>query len=157
MQPNIELAIFDLDGTLINLKVDWNALKRARMFERDWVTIRQYELENMDHAKPIERGIEHVKKFKSLGCKLAICSSNMYETILQSLKKLELDKCFDYIIAGDHVYNHKPDPEGLNRIVKYFNVDKRKTVFIGNDWKDEVAGRRANIHTVLLEKIESDR
>ena len=157
MQDNIELVIFDLDGTLTNLKVDWGKLRTAKKHERDWETIERYELANIDQAEPIERNVVCVKGLRESGCRLAICSSNMYETVVQSLKILGIRDCFEIIVGGDNVNNQKPDPEGLDTIVKILGVAKDKTLFIGNNWKDEEAGKRANIQTVLLESIKSSR
>jgi HAD superfamily phosphatase (TIGR01681 family) len=150
-------VIWDLDGTLINLKIDWKGLMKARKYDDDWDTIERYELANVDQAKPIKRSVECVKELKNRGCKLAICSSNMKITVGEALDILGIYDYFDFIMSGDTVRNKKPDPEGLVKIVKILGIAKDKTVFIGNSWKDEAAGKRANIQTLLLKEIKSLR
>lgn len=149
--------IWDLDGTLIDLEVDWIGLKAAKKHVKDWETTDRYELENIHQAEPIERSVECVQELKNRGCKLAICSSNMHETIVQSLKKMGIRNFFDIIVGSNNVNKQKPHPEGLNIIVRILGIAKEKIVFIGDSWRDEEAGKRANIQTVLLCETKSLR
>ncbi len=149
--------IWDLDGTLINLKVDWKGLMKARKYDEDLETIERYELANIDQAEPIRRSVECVKELRKRGCRLAICSSNMKITVGRALGILGIYDYFDFIMSSDTLINKKPDPEGLVKIAKILGIAKEKIVFIGNSWKDEEAGKRAGIKTILLESLESTR
>lgn len=148
MAEDIELVVFDLDGTLINLKVDWAELKQNMKSENDYETIEKYELENIADAEPIELTVKLAKKLKNEGKKLAIFSSNMRKTVEKALKILDLE--VDFIVAREDVKNLKPAPEGLEKIAAKFKIAKDKIVYIGDRGIDKIAAEKASISFILI-------
>jgi phosphoglycolate phosphatase-like HAD superfamily hydrolase len=57
---------------------------------------------------------------------------------------------FDVIIGGDSVKSKKPDPEGLNLILKQSGVSPEDAVLIGDSPVDIETGNRAGVHTCVV-------
>lgn len=181
---NLELIIFDLDGVLVNLNIDWEGLRETlteylsenfgvvpelnpldatldRVIKKldngakkeVYKIIENYELADIDNAEPINKTKGLVEKLKKERKRLAVFSVNTRKAVKKSLEMLGLKNYFDFIIAKEDVNKHKPDPEGLERIVKDSGLEKNKILFIGNDWKDKESGRRSNITTVLISDL----
>lgn len=174
-----------MDGTLIDLKIDWEAIRRDLQVylgenygiktdltyldtELDGILeklgdeasrgaykiVEYHELENLHAAKPIKETVELVKQMKKEGKRLAILSSNTKKTIEKSLTLLGIKEYFDLIIAKEDVVKHKPNPEGLEKIVRKLNLSKHKTIYIGNSQKDMKTGKRAGIKTILVSNLQ---
>lgn len=62
-----------------------------------------------------------------------------------TLDELSIKKYFDIIITGNDVLNHKPSSEGIEKIVRYFNVSKNQTIMVGDAVADIKAAKDAGI------------
>jgi HAD superfamily hydrolase (TIGR01509 family) len=185
---NVEVAklvIFDLDGVLVDLKVNWEALKNdlKKYFSKNYGVVAElnpmdnkldeilkkldesarrdaykiiesHELEKIENLEPIKKAIQLAKKFKKDGKKLAIFSLNTKKTVERSIELIGLKGYFDFIVAKEDVLKHKPNPEGLEKIVKASNLDKKDIVFIGDNQKDIETGKMAHINTILISDSE---
>jgi len=176
---DIELAIFDLDGTVVNLSVDWGILKsKLSSFVHEktgekveftplnktvekypslrnelFVIIQRCELEKISEAALNEKTAALMKELASSGVKLAIFSTNMKETVKRALSKFNLENFFESIISREDVKNTKPDKEGIDLIMKQFNAPKEKTIYIGDKEADYDAAQRAGIKFLSVEDI----
>ncbi|ANY69324.1 hypothetical protein BBD42_24685 [Paenibacillus sp. BIHB 4019] len=65
-----------------------------------------------------------------------------------SLNKLELAKYFSFCITGDDVSHPKPDKEGIQKILSYYNTPNIKAVYFGDSNADIEAARNANVASV---------
>ncbi|NBO66088.1 MAG: HAD family hydrolase [Acidobacteria bacterium] len=57
---------------------------------------------------------------------------------------------FPVILGGDEVERHKPDPEGLFKLLAQFGVKPESAIFIGDMVADVLAGRRAGMKTIAV-------
>lgn len=179
---NAEVIIFDLDGTIIKLDVDWKALKRelheyfistygvsinftplshglyevrklgSEASNKAYGIIEKYETKKIDSAKPIQPMIELAKTL-SPKKKLAIFSSNTRETVVSALKKIGLYGTFELIVGLEDANRPKPNPEALFLILNYFGVPRSKAIFIGDDEVDLEAGRKSGVRTLVLSQF----
>ncbi|MEM5828217.1 MAG: HAD-IA family hydrolase [Candidatus Aenigmatarchaeota archaeon] len=106
---------------------------------------------NIKKIKPKKRVIKIVKKLKNKGFKIAIFSSSPKKLVRRVLKTLKLEENFDYIVAKEDVKNHKPNPEGLYKIMKHFKT--RNIVFVGDSKFDELAAKRAKIRFINVRDL----
>ncbi|KFM22224.1 Pyrophosphatase PpaX protein [Marine Group I thaumarchaeote SCGC AAA799-B03] len=165
----IELIIFDLDGTLIDLNVNWRDLKtilqnKFNSFELPLVKgiskltlnekylalkiISKFELENKHHV--YTNRIQYIKKLNNV--KLGLVTNNTKNTTKSVLSLLNIYEKFSGIVTLDDVQTGKPEPEGLNYILKKLNVSKTNTIFLGDKDTDMTAGTLAGIYTITQKK-----
>ncbi|MBI4834622.1 MAG: HAD family hydrolase [Planctomycetes bacterium] len=177
---NIKLIVFDLDGTIIDLDVDWACLKE-RLHRR---TLKEYnydcDFNRLDesliliknkfgqdaYSKLInmiaDEEINGVKtgnlKQEMIGFikkryvpNMAIFSSNTKRAIEYSLKRLGLSSFFSCIISKEDVTNPKPSSEGLKKIISFYGVSNKDILFIGNTNADKEAGKNAGVTTYIYE------
>jgi HAD superfamily hydrolase (TIGR01549 family) len=175
----IELLIFDLDGTIIDLKVDWDGLKQELQdfclknynYQTTFTPLDE-ELISLKHRlgpESYHRLIQIVTRYELAGLrngnikkdiaafikgqtdkKMAIYSANTRKTIRKVLNKNKIDNLFGCIIAKEDVLKPKPASEGLSKILKFYGLPPEKALFIGNDTKDKIAGENAGIRTILV-------
>ena len=101
--------------------------------------------------KPFPNVEETLLKFKKDGYKLAILTSKNREMTLYSLKNVGLDQnIFDLIIGADEVTHHKPNPEGINRIMSNFGVKPNEVINIGDTEFDYGSGENAGVNTIMM-------
>ena len=175
----IELLIFDLDGTIIDLNVDWDGLKKElqgfclknynyqttftpldeelillkhRLGQETYYRligiITRYELAGLRNGSINKEVFDFIKEHSDK--KMAIYSANTRKTIREVLNKNKLGNLFDCIIAKEDVLKPKPASEGLEKILKFYDILPGKALFIGNDPKDKIAGENVGIRTILV-------
>lgn len=86
-----------------------------------------------------------IKKIHSAGNKIGIVSTKFRYRINIILQREKLDKYFDLIIGGEDVNKHKPDAEGLLKIIEYFCEKKSNVVYIGDSIIDAKTAKNAGV------------
>ncbi|MFW9989309.1 MAG: HAD family hydrolase [Candidatus Odinarchaeota archaeon] len=183
-----KVIIFDLDGTIVNLKANWTVLKNivvkkyeeiykescsvkrvshclTKIVEKKDETvlnnffdiIRQFEFENIQDLKPIEETIFFIKNYKLFEVKkevkFAVLSLNTRNTIIKSLEIINIHNNIDLIIGREDVRRWKPAPDGLIRIQKYYQVNKKEMIFFGDLENDLLTGKNAGIEAHLIGEL----
>jgi HAD superfamily hydrolase (TIGR01509 family) len=174
---DVELIVFDFDGTLFKLKVDWESLKKelrnylkeaygtevalnslhslldqlSRLGEQakqeGFRIIRKYELQNIENAEPLPDMLGLAEKLKLENKKLALFSSSTRESIIAVLTKFKKLHLFEVIVGLEDVERIKPDPQGLVKILRVYNVDPKRVLYIGNRDIDLDTGNRVGVRT----------
>lgn len=170
-----DLIIFDFDGTIARLSVDWAGLKHelssalgqpfgtlaegldalrstgdARALETYWGIVRRYEWADPAGLTANDEVIAFVRAIRP-GRRIAVCSSNAHRTVERGLAQLGIADRVDLVIGGDDVRHAKPHPEGLNAIIARCGAEKSRTLLIGDTDGDREAGASAGVRTVILE------
>ncbi|WP_371805741.1 HAD family hydrolase [Candidatus Lokiarchaeum ossiferum] len=94
--------------------------------------------------------VELIKKLHKRGIKLTILSNSAKNYIVDTMKQYELEQYFNTILGAAEVVEVKPNPEGLNKILKMENIEAKNTIFIGDMISDLDAGKRAGIKTIAV-------
>jgi HAD superfamily hydrolase (TIGR01549 family) len=119
--------------------------------------IERFERENVKDSTFFEEivyFIEHLEEFGlDLDTKLAIFSLNFRSTIFSVLSQRNLLGKFHFIVGREDVVEWKPDPEGLFKILKKFNVSSEQAIYIGDSKYDFEAGENAKIKTYSIETL----
>ncbi len=68
---------------------------------------------------------------------------------LPLLRELGLDQRAAVVIGGDTLANRKPHPEPLQVAAARLGIDCKNCVYVGDDERDIVAGRAANMKTLI--------
>ncbi len=79
--------------------------------------------------------------------KRAVVSNKLYRFTVAVLKGLEIESCFDTVLAGDSGFQKKPDPDILNEVLGTFEVKPEMALMIGDGSPDIEAGKRAGVYT----------
>lgn len=168
LNKNIKVIIFDFDGTIFNLNIDWEGLRHdLDINETDLrlgEAINKYHRERNDKLDIVtskeleavgERGIDEATRdvFKSLlsgSYKLAIFSRNSSKTIKKVLENSHLDDNI-YVVGREDVHKLKPNSEGLQIILKHYDIKPDEGVLIGDTYHDVVAGHEVGMKVVIVD------
>lgn len=100
---------------------------------------------------PLYDGIADVlQQLKAGNKKLALITASDRSVIEKLLTFHKLDNMFDMIVTGSDITKHKPDPEGVNRVLEVFGVPKNRAIMLGDSDKDLGAAQNAGIDSVLF-------
>ncbi|MGA1822294.1 MAG: HAD family hydrolase [Thermoplasmatota archaeon] len=171
-------VIFDFDGTLFQIDVDWVDLKRTLyktaeemglpgkfgslrelyalssghpQIKRELIDIQtEFELRGRGGAVGIDQGITAARWRLSRGLMCSLCSSNTRSTLMEMVG----DWGFHPVVALDDVSNPKPDPEGILRIIGETGMSREDVVMLGNTEFDSEAADKAGISFIDVLNIE---
>jgi len=80
---------------------------------------------------------------------LAILTSKQSAVAKENLVFTELDKFFSVVIGCDHCTKHKPDSEGVYRVLESF-PNAKGAIMIGDNDSDILSGKNAGLKTVFV-------
>lgn len=161
-------VVYDLDGTLVDLQVDWSAARDAVSAEfttaglgvdgRDlWDLLRLAEAEG--HVETFESVVgprECEGARESIRLPLAdelldqvgpvgVCSLNCEAACRTALKTHDLEAAVDVVVGRDSVAARKPDPEPLLATLERMGVAPDEAVFVGDSERDEETAENAGV------------
>lgn len=160
--------MYDLDGTLVRLAVDWKAAERdARDViagadlgidpEREdvWTLFDVAEehglideLESRIAAHEID-GAEESKRLptadelEDLSMPVGVCSLNCEAACRIALERHDLDGHVDAVVGRDTVGYRKPHPKPLLAAISRIAAEPADTLFVGDSESDAVTAERA--------------
>jgi phosphoglycolate phosphatase-like HAD superfamily hydrolase len=70
---------------------------------------------------------------------------------VERLRGLSWERGFDPVVCGDDLPSHKPDPEGLLKIVRSWQLAPAQVIFVGDSDQDLAGGRAAGVPTVAID------
>ncbi|SMO84569.1 HAD family hydrolase [Halorubrum cibi] len=170
-----DAIVYDLDGTLLELAVDWDAAADdviAAYAERALIpptgdlwslldAASDYDIEDVVHGTIAdhERDGANESLLLPLGERLAageddrpaaVCSLNCEEACRIALEAHGLEGAVDAVIGRDTVETHKPEPESLLAAVDALGVEPVRAVFVGDSESDAVTADRAGVPFVSV-------
>lgn len=167
MTDRYEAVIYDLDGTLCRLDVDWGQVRadvaakfRARGVDVDGQSL--WELFEQAEHEPLARAVEEaIADHERQGARrsdrlptadelpqavpVGVCSLNCEAACRIALELHGLDRSVDVIVGRDTVDRYKPDPEPLEHAANSLSVAPGETLFVGDSERDAVAAERAGM------------
>ena len=163
-----DAVVYDLDGTLVRLRVDWGqvALDVAGVLSEAAITADGMDLWGMidvaeeegliasveEAIAPYERagarasypvtGADHLAE---LELPAAVCSLNCEDACRIALTEHELTDRVEAVIGRDSLSTRKPDPEPLLTAIEALPAPPERTVFVGDSETDEITAERAGV------------
>lgn len=110
----------------------------------------EVELESSDEASLIPGVPETLKALKDQGLKLGLMTRSCRKYAEKILRRFDLRKYFDVILARDDIENPKPDPSHAIELLKLLNVSAEEALFIGDHWSDAECAKRSGLKFVLF-------
>lgn len=158
--------IFDLDGTLVDSHLDFEAIRREMCLpsqtpilealmrapqgpelERMHAVLRAHELRSAHRATLFEGVAEFLDWMDQRRLPRAILTRNSRECTEIVISRLELQ--FSCVLTREDA-PPKPDPAGLLAICDQWRLPPAEVVFCGDYLFDLQAGRRAGMRTILF-------
>lgn len=160
-----EAIVYDLDGTLVDLAVDWDEVATAvvgtfaeRGIDADgnlWdllerasradlrghveEIISEYEREGARHSERLPLAEQVIGEERPI----AVCSLNCEEACRIALAKHDLEEHVDAVIGRDSAAKPKPDPGPLEAAAAALDTPPERTVFVGDTDRDAITAERA--------------
>lgn len=160
-------VVFDLDGTLVDLAVDWEAAASDAidlfvrnghdvagadlwgLLERaDDVDLRP-ELESVLADHETRGAVESARlphaDHLPLSVPTGVCSLNCETACRTALDRHDLTTHVGAVVGRDSVATYKPDPEPLVATLRELGVSEERALFVGDSERDAVTARRAGV------------
>ena len=162
----IELAIFDMDGTVFESRLDWLKIRKElaiqpgesilaeiyknhRVDQRRLEILENYEKKNTLEALPINGIADFLTLLQREEVTTVLLTNNNRENTTYLLEKFNLD--FDMIITRE-LKLWKPDPAAFYYIMNKFRCNSGETISIGDSHYDVKASQGAKIANIFIIK-----
>ncbi|QCS42402.1 HAD family hydrolase [Natrinema versiforme] len=163
-----DAVVYDLDGTLVDLDVDWNAVAvdvrevydsaavdppsdglwdmleaaaNAGLAEDVEAAIAAHEHDGARTADRLARADDLLKQSLPTG----VCSLNCERACRIALEEHALTAAVDVVVGRDSVGTWKPDPEPLLATVSELGAEPERALFIGDSARDQQTAERAGV------------
>ena len=149
------------DSEIVKSFGDWNfAMKFGLDKESNDVLIKELvELvdEKLGNVELYTNGLEVLNKLKDNGVKLALVTTAKRITIDEQDKRFSIYNVFDCVVTAEDVKKHKPDPEVVFNAMEKIKANPDETLIVGDNVKDNIAGKNAGIDTCLFYPKENEK
>lgn len=103
------------------------------------------------HIELYDGVIDLLETLKAREKKIYLLSNAQQIFTENELNMFGLPHYFDGILISSDVQCSKPDINFYNKIINRFNLDKRQTIMIGNDWICDIQGsRKAGLNNLYI-------
>ncbi len=166
MTDDYDAVVYDLDGTLVRLPVDWEAVERdiaERLREAGVDPAAHDTWEMLDAAEDAGVGadvdeliasherdgatraerLSSADELATMDVPVAVCSLNCEAACRTALERHELLDSFHVVAGRDTVPARKPDPRALTWVLDELGVAPEDALFVGDSPSDEVTAERA--------------
>jgi HAD superfamily hydrolase (TIGR01509 family) len=162
--------IFDLDGTLTVSAHDFEHIRRELGLEPQvpilealhampedeaaplWDALNELEFYYAGKASIMQGANDLLQRLHDDGRQLAILTRNTMPVVTHTLEACSIDQFFplDHILDRDSCIP-KPSPDGIQRLLRFWQADADDTVMVGDYLYDLEAGKGAGVATIHLD------
>ena len=164
-----DAVVYDLDGTLVRLGVDWNAVAQDVLgvyvehavkppSDGLWelhAAAPEYGIANVVEETIAEHEREGARDSRRLSFaeildadrapRTAVCSLNSEDACRIALDRHGLDDRVSAVVGRDTVGTYKPDPEPLLAALDALSADPARSLFVGDSERDARTAERAGV------------
>lgn len=165
--------VFDLDGTITRPIFDFPKIKQRLGLPKDKGILEVLQEMPEAEADKIHRELDLiegemveqasladgvrslVEGLAARGVRFGILTRNKRHHALRTLEVVELEGFFpDEHVLGRDEAEHKPSPEGVNRLLDAWDAKPEDAVMVGDFLFDLEAGNSAGVATVYVDETE---
>ncbi len=160
--PPVRGVVFDLDGTLVLQRIDFEALRRdlglpsgtpileamADLPDAAWHVLDRHERDAAALAELLPGVVEFLTRLDGLGVPRAVLTRNSRAAAEVSLARCGLTGFAAVLSREDAPF--KPDPGGLLRLAAAWGLAPAELLMVGDFVYDVRCGRAAGARTALL-------
>lgn len=160
----IKLFIFDFDGTLFDLPVDWQKLREdmgedskkkslgelMQSGDVDLGRVTRAELEAVGDRRVDGGIVRMLHNLISGGFSVAVLTRNSRFAVERAFSDVGFDGNI-YIVGREDVSAMKPHPEGAHLILDHFHLKHGQAVLVGDTYHDVEAAHAAGMVSVIVE------
>jgi len=158
-------VIFDMDGTLVEPLLDFQAIRRElgiaegqgiletieamppHCREAANRRLLEYEMDAARRARPLEGAAEVVRRIQEADLRTALLTRNTRPAMEMILRRLDVR--FDLAWSREDG-SIKPEPDGVLRACRALGIRPERTICVGDFHYDIIAANRAGSTSVLL-------
>ncbi|ELY49528.1 HAD family hydrolase [Natronolimnohabitans innermongolicus] len=163
-----DAIVYDLDGTLVDLDVDWDAVAGdvLEVYESAAVEPPSQDLwgllggaSDVGLGSEVESAIAaheregattaprlgHADELLERSVPVGVCSLNCEAACRIALEEHDLVHAVDAVVGRDTVATRKPHPEPLLEAVDRLEADPGASLFVGDSERDQVTAERAGV------------
>ena len=171
-------VVFDLDGTLVNLPVDWKTVRGAiKELFGPFIDPFSINRDRNDHSILYELAHKHgihtellellsfhetegAKKafplpllngISNLECPIGICTKNSQAAVDEISDRFDLN--FNSSITRESTLEDKPHPRPLQKCMEELHISPGNTLFIGNEKTDAETALRAGTNFLRVSQL----
>ncbi|WP_262177698.1 HAD family hydrolase [Haloarcula laminariae] len=174
-----DAVVYDLDGTLVDLAVDWEIVTSdvAAVLRDNGISPDGADLwgllelaETTGHREAVEATIAEYERAgarRSTRLALAdglphdvpvgVCSLNAESACRVALDVHDIADAIASVVGRDTLGSEKPDPEGLLTVADALGTPAESTVFVGDSERDREAARRAGMAFAWAQEFDQRR
>jgi len=93
---------------------------------------------------------ELIKLLKKHDVDMALLTNRARASTEQILKRHGVFKCFKTLVCVDDGFKKKPSGEGLRHICQTLGHSPERTIFVGDNWRDILAGQDAGVDVAFI-------
>lgn len=165
MTDEYEAVVYDLDGTLVRLDVDWEAVRQGLgdLLEAEGVDPAPFETwelltaaeeagigdeahefisEHERRGAEISRRLPVADELADIDVPVGVCSLNCEDACYIALDEHGLTEYVDVVAGRETTPARKPDPRSLQWVLDELDVEASETLFVGDSDSDEVTADR---------------
>ncbi len=171
-----DAVVYDLDGTLVHLAVDWAAVAVdvVATFTSAGIDATDQDLwDLLDRSRDVGLRAEVesvIAEHEMIGARegerlaladqvprvqvpVGVCSLNCEAACRLALREQELDGHVEIVVGRDTVDTWKPDPEPLEAVVRELGATPSGTLFVGDSERDELTAERAGTSFTYVREL----
>lgn len=107
-----------------------------------------YEQRLAVHTRPYDGIVPTLERLTATRC-ISVLTNKPHRATERLLDLLSLTRYVRFVVAGDHRFPRKPDPEGLRHLIACAGVAAAETLLVGDSWVDLQTARAAGTGVCL--------
>ena len=144
----IEYLGGNIDEIVSLILKDQNTPENIRLIKDTYLNI--YYPSKKENTVPFPKSQEILRELQDKGVLIAINSNRFGDSIRTFVDRFFSDIDFLSIMGHEFEYPSKPDPYGVNEIIKKADVSLDEAIYIGDSGMDILTAQNAGIDCVLV-------
>ncbi|MHA1307494.1 MAG: HAD family hydrolase [Candidatus Heimdallarchaeota archaeon] len=137
-------------GQMITEAEAFENSKESDLVANLWKLVEDHERKGMENLTIEDEVFSMLDFLLEEKYTITLFTNNSREPTLEVLRKYDMEKYFQLIIAREDVSKMKPDKEGIDLIHNKLSLVREESVFIGDSWVDAQAAKNANVLFILF-------